>query len=237
MEPNQEIRLVSELLVLLHDRASYEWRNEGEDGDEALYELKEQCSEQVWGLTVEDLEAAAEDWAADLHVRVETTNPVYLPPLPGERNFVAALAIDWDFDDDPDGKQSIRVQMVRRNIDEEDRVENPFQTLCIHFDGANPGEGWMYYHTQLGQRQTGGFDWAYHEKPRWLPKEVPRVPLPVGRPVELLHCAVMSLYGTDPNVFGALQQRIEGVGRKKAIPLLRHVLERAEDLQGAQPAE
>ena len=201
---DRHLEALCEMLGLVVDQSADAWRHSPND----LYEF---LAAHAPPLRQEQLERKIEEWRASHRVRIDAGRPVYLPPFDDEAAYVALLVMKWTFGNggDQNGQQSIRLQMVRegaRNLG----FKVPLQAVCLHYDGPN-AKPWEFFHVQLGQRVTPGFNRTYHETPEWLPKNLPRTPLPVRNPPELLFSMIIGLYGTDHKIVTTL---IRNLGKK-----------------------
>lgn len=198
--PDEYLDAVGNILLHIVDVAVAEW-------EECTTDLYSFLAAKAFPRRPEQIERELKQWREEGRILINSRNPVYLPPLKEEAEFVALLLMDWTFAERNDfgSQRSIRLQMFRRRTGV-DTFDGRLNTFCVHLDGPNKAP-WNFYHMQVCNRETPGFEDTYHESPEWLPRNLPRIPVSAINPAELLFCLVVGLYGIQHTLVMILQER------------------------------
>jgi len=116
----------------------------------------------------------------------------YLPPLQDNSEFIPVFSLKCNLGS-PSPKTSLRVEMYRVV-----KIGRGKETHCLgmRFEVHGNGSEHNYCHVQLSSehRWKGSKD-LLPNCPRWIPTEIPRIPLMADCPVSLIIALLVSFYG------------------------------------------
>lgn len=92
--------------------------------------------------------------------------------------------------------------------------------VAFHFDPPNPGEVWTFAHLQTAQRGPHLAEVVSHVMDTHGHGRLPRIPVPAESIVDLMHAAVLSVYGNSNRYRDVVQSM---AGRAKVCHHLRTI--------------
>jgi len=150
--------------------------------------------------------------------RLVLDNPLFLPPLDEDDEFVPALTMDWKLNSEwPD--ISLKVEMYRHFKEGEFLV---LKSLGFRFEQEKPNTKHCYIHVQINkERATNN---PLLGCPIWIPGHIPCIPIIARCPVSLILCLLVSFYGIDiTRELNAADIKIDSKYWKPLVPILREM--------------
>ena len=184
----KDLQALGQVLRQLNQFSSNLWRAEKDFRGSALIEDAKSNYESLitrrYPIKDADLEEIIEKSYQD--GKITLGDRFYLPPLEGNKEFIALLFLDCDFKKDPP-KVDLRVGMYRFT-----RESGVLQGFGFRFEMHDHSSNHNYYHVQI---TTQPHKKLAHEYVSWIPEELPCVLLPATNPVSLVFCILISFYG------------------------------------------
>lgn len=171
--------------------------------------------------TIGQFEADRKVWDTTKVVEVTPHVPIFLPPLPFDKDYLPLLMLRWDFRNGGSGKRTIRLKLASLDAQSDNRL----QIASVHMDAPNEAP-WKYAHLQWTAKPTKEFRGIYHVPLTWMPQELPRLPLPASTPAELIVCCLVGLYGSSHELIG---DAMRAVHELDTCEMMRRVLRVANE--------